>query len=374
MKSIIIIILSLLFSFPTFANETNSSFVYFGNESCMECLKTKRYIENIKKEKPYIDYIYHSNLEEKELLHNYYNAYNVPKESYNIIPIIFVNDMYYIGYEDVSNFLNKSIKEDFNFVIEPKTSNFSTESVNNEFFKTFSFFKILFAGLLDGINPCSIAMLLFFISLLSVGQFKKSKILIIGFSYILGIFISYLSIGLGAYKFITILNINWLRIVFISVTVLLTLILSFLSFKDFVLIKKNKYNKVQTQLPKFLKHIIHNVLRKNSNQKYIILTTFFTGIVISLLEFFCTGQIYLPTISYMLSNEGLSNQAFLYLIIYNIAFVLPLILICIALFLGKNILDVSQLLITKLHIIKLVSSIFFLVMTIILLKQLFWII
>jgi cytochrome c biogenesis protein CcdA len=60
--------------------------------------------------------------------------------------------------------------------------------------------------------------------------------------------------------------------------------------------------------------------------------TFITGVVISIIELACTGQVYLPTILFVLGVPELRLQAGVYLVLYNLMFVLPLVVV----FLGGN--------------------------------------
>ena len=54
---------------------------------------------------------------------------------------------------------------------------------------------------------------------------------------------------------------------------------------------------------------------------------FVTGAVISLLELACTGQVYLPTISYVMSVPEMRASAAGLPVLYNIAFILPLLVV-----------------------------------------------
>jgi hypothetical protein len=54
---------------------------------------------------------------------------------------------------------------------------------------------------------------------------------------------------------------------------------------------------------------------------------FVTGFVVSLIELACTGQVYVPTIVYVLSQPELAGQAFFYLVLYCLMFVVPLIVV-----------------------------------------------
>jgi hypothetical protein len=48
----------------------------------------------------------------------------------------------------------------------------------------------------------------------------------------------------------------------------------------------------------------------------------------------CTGQVYLPTIGYIMTVPELRMNAFLYLILYNFMFIIPLVGIFVAAFFG----------------------------------------
>ncbi|MFA6931928.1 MAG: hypothetical protein WCT05_16515, partial [Lentisphaeria bacterium] len=52
------------------------------------------------------------------------------------------------------------------------------------------------------------------------------------------------------------------------------------------------------------------------------------GAVVSSLEFACTGQVYLPTLA-AINAQGLNGRAFGLLLLYNLFFILPLVLLTI---------------------------------------------
>ena len=54
---------------------------------------------------------------------------------------------------------------------------------------------------------------------------------------------------------------------------------------------------------------------------------FVSGIIISLVEAVCTGQVYLPTIALILKDTGSGYfwRAMEYLLIYNLMFIVPLV-------------------------------------------------
>jgi cytochrome c biogenesis protein CcdA len=56
---------------------------------------------------------------------------------------------------------------------------------------------VVLAGLVDGLNPCAFATIIFFVSYLSLSGKKGKEILITGASFTVGVFIAYLLVVLG---------------------------------------------------------------------------------------------------------------------------------------------------------------------------------
>lgn len=63
--------------------------------------------------------------------------------------------------------------------------------------KSFTLPMVLFNGLLDGINPCAISTLAFFMSLLAVSKVKGGGLLLMGVPFCLASFMTYTALGFG---------------------------------------------------------------------------------------------------------------------------------------------------------------------------------
>jgi len=125
-------------------------------------------------------------------------------------------------------------------------------------------------------------------------------------------------------------------------------------------------------LPKTIKERIHKVVgffyRKNSQEKLdkskpglnkLVFSALITGFLVSLLEAVCTGQLYLPTISFVLKSSTLKLQALGYLLLYNFMFIVPLIAILILALLGVSSLQFSGFLKKHLGLIKILMAVLF---------------
>lgn len=208
-----------------------------------------------------------------------------------------------------------------------------------ERFKSFGWMTIVAAGLIDGINPCAFTVLIFFISFLTFAGYNRKQTIVLGIFFILAVFFTYLGIGLGLFEFLRKLAVFNLvsQVIYIAVAVL-ALILGAVSLYDWWIFNKTKdAERIKLKLPGIIKKKIQETIRgktddrkdssRNRTMFRLALTALSCGFIVSLLESVCTGQLYLPTIVYILRMPDLKIKAWAYLIIYNFMFIVPLVII-----------------------------------------------
>ena len=197
-----------------------------------------------------------------------------------------------------------------------------------ERYRSLGVLTIVSAGFIDGLNPCAFATLIFFVSYLTLVGRKRREVLWVGIGFAGAVFVTYFLIGFGLFRFIQHLSFLPLfsKVVYF-VTILFALALGTLSLYDTVQLKKGRSSEMKLQLPEFLKKRIHRTIREKSKSNRYFGAAVVAGFIISLLEFTCTGQVYLPTILFVMSIPSLKAGAFSYLILYNIFFILPLLMI-----------------------------------------------
>ena len=300
-----------------------------------------------------------------------YAAYNEVYEISKLdssVPVIFAGDQYFNHIDDI-------IENVDDFTIYT-LSGYPLREVNVEEGQIFNditgimgYATVLFAGLLDGFNPCAIAMLLLFVSLLGFSDNKKVLILV-SITYIFALFISYFLIGTFLLRFLInfsdeayIINriISW----FVA---LLCSFLFFFNLYDFFMTKYQKYGKVKNQLPKWIqkynKKLIKaftSIINDDENKKgllSVLALTFVLGIALSVTELICTGQIYLGIIYGIHYLD--SVYAYFALVSYNIMFVVPLIVIAVIAIKGRGVMSASNWIREHLHIIKFLNAMLFL--------------
>jgi len=230
-------------------------------------------------------------------------------------------------------------------------------------FKSLGILTIVSAGLLDGINPCAFAALIFFISYLTFVGRKRTEILYVGLGYSGAVFITYSLIGLGILSFVQHLSFLpiFSRIVYI-LTIAFALFLGILRLYDYVQLKRGRPSEMKLQLPDFLKKRIHQTIREESKSARYFLAAIAAGFIVSLLEFTCTGQVYLPTILFVTSIPSLKTSAVSYLILYNVMFIVPLLIIFGVVYWGVTSEQLAFFLKKRASSIKLFTSLLFFVL------------
>lgn len=274
------------------------------------------------------------------------------------IPVFIINGSYLInGLGEYNRFVESGNFELFFTGAEP-------QPLLGKQAPRLTFLVLAIAGLVDGINPCALAMLLFLLSYLSTIGMEGTnhrRILIVGWIYAAATFLTYFIIGAGLMHFLMYLTFlpYALRIIY-AVTIVFCLLLAFVNINDYRMLKKGEMAAVKTQLPKYLKSTIYRLIQRKTNPKYLYISTFLISVIVSLIDFLCTGQIYLPTLTYLLSTDPTRISLYGYLAIYNASFILPIIVVFHAVYFGKTTITTSLAITKKLPAIKILATVFYL--------------
>ena len=203
-------------------------------------------------------------------------------------------------------------------------------------FESFSPLAVALAGLVDGVNPCAFTTIIFFISFLAFLGKGKREMLAVGVSFSIAVFATYLMLGFGAFNAIKIFSVSrGLSRGITFATAILAFGLAGFSFYDFLKWRASKSARdISLRLPHSIKRRIQKVIQKKMRTRNLIIGALTVGFIVSLLESVCTGQVYLPTIMFVLREPLLRRHAFLYLVLYNLMFILPLIAIFILAYMG----------------------------------------
>lgn len=366
---IIIIFSTFLFFKPTISYSGNILIYYFYIEGCPECARVKPFLESIeiKDKRVTVTRLNIALPENQELRAKLDEFYNVPEDKRGVVPAIFIGKDFYVREADIFKNLQNKIGtftyEDSEYLLKALSSSISGKEKIKEYFQKFGVFVIFVAGLIDGVNPCAFAVLIFFITFLLSQNRKKEDILITGISFTLGIFVAYLLSGIGLFRVIQKYAIIGLfsKILY-TFTAILVLLFAIYSYLDYIKIKKGKGKEITLQLPSVFKKSAKNIIKKQPKSSLIFITAFLIAFPISIIEFLCTGQTYLPTIVYIIGVPELTKKAIFYLVIYNLMFVLPLIIIFSGVYFGLTNRNLGEFMRKNVGKIKLVTSIIFFIL------------
>ncbi len=79
-----------------------------------------------------------------------------------------------------------------------------------------------------------------------------------------------------------------------ALTAIFCLVLAVLSIRDYFKTREGKLDDMALKLPDPLRKRINTAVREGRKSSSYYLSAFITGLVVSILELACTGQIYLP--------------------------------------------------------------------------------
>ncbi len=188
---------------------------------------------------------------------------------------------------------------------------------------------VVLTAAIDSINPCAIGVLILLMSVLLASKQSAKKMLLLGALYIFSVFFVYLAAGLGLLYFFATLPLSITEYISIAVGTLIVAA-GILEIKDYFWYGKG----FSLAIPAKLSKKLHLYALKTS-----IPGVMFLGAFVSAVELPCTGAPYLAIIT--LLSQYFDMTALILLIVYNIIFVSPLIVILLLVVGGK-----------KLHMIK----------------------
>lgn len=179
---------------------------------------------------------------------------------------------------------------------------------------------VITAGLIDGFNPCAFAVLLLFITFtMGMLQYQTNYrygLMKVGSIYISGIFVTYVLIGIGFLSAIS----------FFSTTHavgkaagLISIILGVIIMKDYFIPGSSFL-----AIPGSMHTSINNWIKRTT-----VPGVFGAGVLVGLCTVPCSGGIYLAVIG-LLSLQATLAQGILYLLLYNLMLIVPLVAVLLA--------------------------------------------
>ncbi|HBB03227.1 MAG: cytochrome c biogenesis protein, transmembrane region [Candidatus Peregrinibacteria bacterium GW2011_GWF2_38_29] len=190
------------------------------------------------------------------------------------------------------------------------------------------FLTVLITALIDSINPCAIGVLVILATAILSLYENKRKLIAIGFVYIGAVYVSYLLAGLGLVYFLYKIKIS--NFIGIAVAVVV-IILGLIEMKDYFWYGKGFSLKISESKMQKIKKYTENIT---------VVGAIILGFFVSAVELPCTGGPYLAITTIL--SKNFNPTAFYYLLFYNFIFVLPLIVIILAVYIGVSAAQVAN--------------------------------
>ncbi|MBI2656822.1 hypothetical protein HYX03_03725 [Candidatus Woesearchaeota archaeon] len=188
---------------------------------------------------------------------------------------------------------------------------------------------VVATALIDSINPCAIGVLILLVSIMIAFKTKK-EMLFYGFIYIFAVFLTYILAGFGILYFLS--SVPLFVSEYISILVgSLIIIAGLIEIKDFFWYGQG----ITLAIPPERAKQIHEMTKKITLPGVILLGIFVAGV-----ELPCTGAPYLAIL--LLLSQNFNFAAFLMLILYNIIFIMPLVVILLLVKIGFKIQNIKR--------------------------------
>lgn len=352
--AVLFIIPLVFFSAITARAEENSKIYFFYGIGCPHCAQVEKFFEDEKLFEIY-------SIDKREIYFNRDNAilFNDILDRLNIssdergVPTVVIENKALVG--------DKLIMENFKASANEFLQNINKTEKNRPDTKSdwqkpnLTLAAVIVGGLVDAINPCEFAVLIILMTtILATGNSRKA--LLAGLAFSVSIFISYFLMGLGLYKA---LNLGSVAGWFFQIIGWFAILLGLFNLKDYFWYGKGFLMEVPLGWRPQLKNLIHSVASPGG--------AFTTGFLVSLFLLPCTSGPYIVILG-MLAKNTLDMQAVLYLLLYNLIFVSPMILISLAVYKGFNPAKAEEIRQKRLRTLHLITGIIMFAMGVIILN------
>jgi hypothetical protein len=197
---------------------------------------------------------------------------------------------------------------------------------------------VMAAGLIDGVNPCAFATLIFFVTLLAVAGKRGKALLAAGIGFCSAAFVTYGLLGFGVFHALKALAahraagelLRWLAVAVLAV-------FAAASFRDaWAFRRTGRAAAMALQLPAAVRALIHRLMRTRLTSRGVLAASVSLGVLVTLLESVCTGQMYVPTLVYLARHTDRPWPALRLLALYNLMFLVPQVLVFAAAYRGAT--------------------------------------
>ena len=322
-------ILALSLSFAATTNNSVKVVIFYG-EGCPHCHNMLQFLADLNKILPFelVKYEVYYSHENALLFEDFASRYGIKVEG---VPTIFIGDSVFVGdAQSTKEKVREKIKQcSISGCADPFTFGKKEKKEENSAPKSVPLLILIGAAIVDSINPCTIAVLVILLTTLLTVMSRK-YVLFSGFAFSLAIFLSYFAMGVGLYSFFA--TTSHFKTVFYYFLFLLATIMGLINIRAYF---QYRPGFVSLEMPMFLRKIVRGCMQKIKTTKFVTLTSFLLGFLCSVTLIPCSSGPYIIVLG-MLSHEAQKWLAYSLLVLYNLIFIAPMLLITLIIYFGKT--------------------------------------
>jgi len=336
-KLLLILVMLFALIIPSVISENEQIDLYlFYGQGCPHCIQAKVFLDEINEEHPQLNIIekeIYFNQENRELFEQISSSYG---EEIQGVPTIFIDEKIFVGFSNsIADSLREEIEHCVNALCMTPLKHEETEETllleaesspledpeKTKLKRTITIPAVISAAAVDAINPCAFAVLIILLTTILATKSKRSA-LSAGLAFTLSIYISYLLMGIGLYSAI---NATGISHTFYAIVAVLAILLGLFNLKDYLWYGKWFIMEVPMKWRPKLKALIRGVTS--------VPGAFLIGFIVSLFLLPCTSGPYIVILG-LLAKTVTKNFAFFLLLLYNLVFILPMLIITLAVYFG----------------------------------------
>lgn len=315
MQATIVLLLACVFVVTPASAEGDKQILFYYGQGCSHCAKVESFFDAN-------DYYQQYPIESKEI---YFDADNRQEfiEKMSLlgvdvngvgVPTVIFGDRYLTGdtpiiegfVDAADNYLSASSESDNELSSEPVATN-STK---------LSLWMVVSAAAVDAINPCAFAVLIILLTTV-LAKKDRRKALLSGLCFSAAVFTSYVLMGLGVYAA---LGSTGTASTITNVVGIIAVVLGLLNLRNYFWYDSGGL----IEVPKSWRPKMVKVVESVTSPSGAVLV----GLVVSLFLLPCTSGPYIVILG-LLADNSLDAGAISYLLLYNLIFVSPMVVITI---------------------------------------------
>jgi cytochrome c biogenesis protein CcdA/thiol-disulfide isomerase/thioredoxin len=304
----------------------------FYGKGCPHCIRLTEFLDELSAKYPTLKIIEHEvyfDQENRDLFQKMSDAFG---KEIGGVPTVFIDDKIIVGFspaigkeieKEIQRCLVEGCASPTEHVPETEAVSIVTESSPTEepgrtkLKGQITLGAVISAAAVDAVNPCAFAVLIILLTAILAAR-NKRRALFAGLAFTSSIFLSYFLMGIGLYSAIQVAKLN--RAIYV-VAAILAIILGISNLKKYSAYKHWFSIAPEKSLKPKLKCFISGITS--------VPGAFLTGFVVSLFLLPCTSGPYIIILG-LLAKTATRNYALLLLVLYNLIFILPMLLITFA--------------------------------------------